>query len=115
MPPLTDPAEIRTILNTDRPWAVYALGDLAPGFFEHASWFRAPDGAQALALLYRAFVPPVFFALGEAEAVHFLLPEIGREPEFYLSVRPDVPSTRDWQPGPSAPPEKSAKILRIGH
>lgn len=86
---VTGPAEIRAILETDRPWAVYALGDLAPGFFEHSEWFRAPN-APALILLYRAFPTPVLFALGAPELVGGLLDEIGDEREMYLSIRPEV-------------------------
>jgi ribosomal protein S18 acetylase RimI-like enzyme len=92
VPRLTDPNAIRAILETDRTWAVYALGDLAPGFAESAEWFTLPasDGSPALALLYRAFETPVLFTLGGARAVDGLLGEIRREPRMYLSVRPEV-------------------------
>ena len=89
MPRITHPAEIRALLEIDRPWAVYALGDLAPGFFEHSEWFRAPN-APALILLYRAFATPVLFALGKPESVRGLLDEIGGEREMYLSIRPEI-------------------------
>jgi len=99
MPRLTDKAEIRALLETDRPWAAYALGDLCPGFFEHTEWFRAPGGAPALALLYRAFGTPVLFTLGDPEALRALLEEMRGEPQFYLSIRPEVlPLVRPhWQ------------------
>jgi len=89
MPRLTDRAVIRRVLETDRAWALYALGDLAPGFFEHSEWFCA-DGAPALALLYRAFETPVLFTLGEASLVRTILDEIGDEREMYLSIRPEI-------------------------
>jgi len=89
MPRITHPAEIRALLEIDRPWAVYALGDLAPGFFEHSEWLRAPN-APALILLYRAFATPVLFALGKPESVRGLLDEIGGEREMYLSIRPEI-------------------------
>jgi len=89
VPRITDPAEIRAILETDRAWAVYALGDLAPGFFEHSEWRRAPN-APALILLYRAFETPVLFALGSPELVRGLLDEIHSEREMYLSIRPEI-------------------------
>jgi len=89
MPRITDPVEIRALLETDRSWAVYALGDLSPGFFEHSEWFRTSN-APALILLYRAFATPVLFALGEPELVRGLLDEIGGEREMYLSIRPQI-------------------------
>jgi RimJ/RimL family protein N-acetyltransferase len=90
VPPTRDRDEIRTLLETDRPWTAYALGDLVPGFFEHSDWYRAPDGAPALALLYRAFSTPVLFTLGQPEPVCALLQEHGDPPEMYLSIRPDI-------------------------
>jgi RimJ/RimL family protein N-acetyltransferase len=91
MPRLTDPAEIRAILETDRPWAAYALGDLSPGFFEHCQWFgSAPNSLPGLALLYGAFETPVLFTLGQSEIVQFLLDEIPRKPKMYLSIRPEI-------------------------
>jgi GNAT superfamily N-acetyltransferase len=90
MPRITDRAAIRSLLETDRLWAIYALGDLVPGFFEHCEWSGAPGGAPALALLYRAFDTPVLFTLGEAAAVQRILAEIGPEPRLYLSIRPEI-------------------------
>jgi ribosomal protein S18 acetylase RimI-like enzyme len=90
VPRIHDPAEIRTVLETDRTWTAYALGDLAPGYFEDSAWYRAPGGAPALALLYQAFATPVLFTLGPPEAVRTLLDEIGDQPSMYLSIRPDI-------------------------
>jgi GNAT superfamily N-acetyltransferase len=84
---LSQPTEIRTLLETDRPWSVYALGDLSPGFFEHSEWYAA---GPALALLYRAFAVPVLFTLGSPEAVRPVLNEIFPLPQAYLSIRPDI-------------------------
>jgi ribosomal protein S18 acetylase RimI-like enzyme len=86
---ITDRAEIRAILETDRRWAIYALGDLAPGFFDHSEWCRAPGQELALVLLYRAFQTPVFFALGGPEPIGAILTEL-TEPEMYLSIRPEI-------------------------
>jgi hypothetical protein len=52
MPQLTDRTRIRTILEADRPWAVYALADLEPGFSEHSKWFGSAGDMAALALIY---------------------------------------------------------------
>jgi GNAT superfamily N-acetyltransferase len=90
MPRLTDPSAIRVLLETDRPWAVYALGDLSPSLFARSEWFHAPGPAPALVLLFRGFDIPVLFALGEPRAVLPLLDEIAAEPQFYLHVRPDL-------------------------
>jgi ribosomal protein S18 acetylase RimI-like enzyme len=89
MPRTTDTCDIRAILETDRRWAVYALGDLTPELFRHTEWFRARKGAPALALVYRAFQTPVLFTLGQPENVAPLLDEI-RDKEMCLSVRPEI-------------------------
>lgn len=85
---LDDPATIRALLETDRVWSVYALGDLAPGFAEHAEWRATADGS-ALILLYRLFEIPVLFTLGAPENLAPLLSEI-TDPELYLSIRPEI-------------------------
>jgi GNAT superfamily N-acetyltransferase len=90
MPALSDPVMIRRLLETDRLWSVYALGDLSPEMFRHCAWHCAPDGAPALLLLYRAFATPVIFTLGEASVVGGLLEQVGPPPELYLHVRPEM-------------------------
>jgi ribosomal protein S18 acetylase RimI-like enzyme len=89
MPSLTDRAQIRSILSADKAWAVYALGDLAGGFYEHTSWFGSADGS-ALLMLYRAFGAPLLFAFGPPDRVAPLLAEIEAETDVYLSVRPEI-------------------------
>jgi ribosomal protein S18 acetylase RimI-like enzyme len=83
MSEIRDRATIRSILNADPRWSVYALGDLAPGYFEHCRWYW--DGAGALILLYRAVTPPVLLAQGGPAAVAQLAEEF-EEPEIYLHV-----------------------------
>jgi GNAT superfamily N-acetyltransferase len=85
-----DASVIRSILETDRPWSIYALGDLAPRHFRHCEWHVVSRPAPALILLYRAFVPPVLFALGVPAALEVLLGELENIPEMYLHVRPDA-------------------------
>jgi RimJ/RimL family protein N-acetyltransferase len=72
MPQLTDRVLIQAILETDRPWAAYALADLEPGYCEQAMWFGAAAGVPALALLYHAFARPVLLTVGERNhaAIH---------------------------------------------
>jgi ribosomal protein S18 acetylase RimI-like enzyme len=90
MPAVTDRAEIRALLQTDPRWAVYALGDLAPGFFEHAVWRRAANEPPALVLLYRGFDPPVLFAIGPTDRVQPLLSELDHDGDVEVQVRPEI-------------------------
>jgi GNAT superfamily N-acetyltransferase len=94
MPQLTDKVQIQAILETERPWAAYALADLEPGYCEHAVWFCAAAGIPALALLYRAFALPVLLTVGAARHLRLVLDEVDRTldgpQEVYAVVRPDV-------------------------
>lgn len=89
MPPLADASDIRRRLEADRPWAAYALGDLAPGFAEKSEWHGAP-GSDAVVLVYRAPENPVLFTLGPPDDVGPLLEEVRAEPALYLSIKPEV-------------------------
>jgi GNAT superfamily N-acetyltransferase len=94
MPPIADLSLIRSILEGDRPWAVYALGDLSPGFAEHCRWFVLEDGSPALLLLYHRFDPPVLFALGAPSRLRRLIREIDA-PVVSLHVRTEsLPAIR---------------------
>ncbi|MGE5644862.1 MAG: GNAT family N-acetyltransferase [Acidobacteriota bacterium] len=86
MAPVSDRAALRAILKQDPRWNLYALGDLAPGYFERCQW-RA--SGSAVLLLYRAVTPPVLFATGEPDAVAPLLDRID-EQAVYLHVRPRI-------------------------
>ena len=90
MPAAHDIPAIRALLEADRAWAAYALGDLAPGFIEHCSWFQPRGDSGALALLYGAFKPPVLFTHGDPESLATILDEISTEPAVYLHVRPEI-------------------------
>jgi GNAT superfamily N-acetyltransferase len=90
MPPTSDPAEIRALLQTDPRWAVYALGDLAPALFKDSFWLRFADEPLALLLLYRGFETPVLFTLGDAASVQALLGEMSHDGDLYLHVRPEI-------------------------
>jgi GNAT superfamily N-acetyltransferase len=89
MPRTADPSLIRTILERDRPWAVYALGDLSPDFAEHCLWFALPEPSPALLLLYQRFDPPVLFALGSPSRLGRLIQEVDA-PVISLHVRRDA-------------------------
>jgi len=89
MPRIVDRDAIRTILNADPRWSLYALGDLAPGYFAHSEWYIPVYGAPAVLLLYRAVTPPVLFAAGPSQAVALLAAETA-EPAVYLHVQPQA-------------------------
>jgi len=63
------------VLERDRPWAAYAIGDLSPAFAPQCEW-RLADGDEALVLAYRGFDPPVAFAMGSDVAISSLLDEV---------------------------------------
>jgi ribosomal protein S18 acetylase RimI-like enzyme len=89
VPEIADRAAIRSILRSEPYWSVYALGDLAPGYFEHSEWHAATAGPPALVLLYRAVTPPVLFALGPPPAIAALAEEIA-DPAVHLHVREEA-------------------------
>jgi ribosomal protein S18 acetylase RimI-like enzyme len=86
---LRDRDEIRRRLEQDRAWAVYALGDLAPGYREHSEWYAAEHHPDALALVYRAGEWPILFTLGEPHALPAVLAGLPPEPRLSLSIRPE--------------------------
>jgi RimJ/RimL family protein N-acetyltransferase len=90
LPYLTDLDSIRSILHTDRLWAAYALGDLAPGFFEHSAWFSTPADSTTIALVLDLFESPVLFLMGKTAAVRVQLDEIGALRRVFFLARPDV-------------------------
>jgi ribosomal protein S18 acetylase RimI-like enzyme len=79
---------IRTLLNTDRLWSAYALGDLAPHFAPYAEW-RVNATRTALILLFRKFAVPVLFALGAPSNAAPLLAGITDE-RLCLLILPEI-------------------------
>jgi GNAT superfamily N-acetyltransferase len=59
VPALTDKNAIRALLQQDRRWCVYALGDLSPRMFAKCQWFT-PD----LTLVLRDYGTSILFAHG---------------------------------------------------
>src|SRR5262245_46422580 len=90
MPQILDPTAIRGLLETDRRWAVYALGDLDPALFPQCRWFHAPEPPAALVMVYQQFTPAVLFTLGPPDQIEPLLDEIDPTMPMYLHVRPEV-------------------------
>jgi hypothetical protein len=81
---------IREILSRDKEWSLYALGDLAPAESIHCEWRFTSHDPPAVTLFYRAFDPPVFFAIGSAVAVERLLDEAPLPPSVYVHIRPEI-------------------------
>jgi len=90
MPTTNNRSLIRAILNIDRTWSAYALGDLSPGFYEHCEWHVPDDHTNALVLVYRGLEPTILFAQGEAESVERLVEEIADLPVVFLSIRQEI-------------------------
>lgn len=86
---LTNPARIRSFLQTDRAWADYALGDLEPGLFQLTEWHGAEESGAliALAMIYRGLQPPICFLMGDERGVERLLAQAVTLPQIGLSVR----------------------------
>src|SRR5262245_30891588 len=59
MPLLTDLRRIQTLLDEDRGWSAYAIGDLSPEHVQHCSWYVSEGRPPAVVLLYRGFTPPI--------------------------------------------------------
>jgi GNAT superfamily N-acetyltransferase len=66
------------------------LGDLAPEELTHCEWRFTSHDPPAVTLFYRAFDPPVFFAIGSAVAVERLLDEAPLPPSVYVHIRPEI-------------------------
>jgi ribosomal protein S18 acetylase RimI-like enzyme len=73
------------MLERDRPWSAYAIGDLSPGFAQDCEW-RIPEGGDALVLVYRGFHPPILFGLGSPERLGEVIREVDA-PEISLQIR----------------------------
>ena len=82
MPLLHDLDTIRTILNQDRPWSAYILGDLAPGSYEHCT-FHCAEACNGMVVLYRGLGFPILFWLNANPAI---LDEFN-EPAVFVNIR----------------------------
>src|SRR5690242_20130659 len=90
MPSITNRSQIRAILDSDRVWTAYALGDLSPGLFEHCEWHGPADGSNAVLMIYRGLDPPILFAYGAVPSIERLADEIGQVSPVFLHVRPEI-------------------------
>lgn len=78
-----NPNEIRTLLQGDQAWSVFALADLHPSVAHHCQWHTAGD---AVMLLYTGFDPPVLFTHGD---VTELLPQLDAA-RVSLQIKPET-------------------------
>jgi ribosomal protein S18 acetylase RimI-like enzyme len=79
------------VLDRDRDWSAYALGDLSPELVDNCDWHAPADVERtpALVLLYRGFTPPIAFAMGARRDVRPLLGEL-RAPTISLHMRSEA-------------------------
>jgi ribosomal protein S18 acetylase RimI-like enzyme len=82
---LTNKDEIRTLLNRERDWSLYALADLDDGLFQHCDWWGVEGG---LALVYRGIANRPIFVLGDAATTQELLQALP-ERTGSLHLKPD--------------------------
>jgi ribosomal protein S18 acetylase RimI-like enzyme len=72
--PLVEREHIRRILESRRPYAAYALGQLEPFLFRQTAWWLSSSTSnQALVLHSRGGLGNATFAMGEAGALDALL------------------------------------------
>jgi RimJ/RimL family protein N-acetyltransferase len=96
---LTGRSQILPVLETDRLYAAYAIGDLEPGMFEGCTWFGAEQAGQvrALTLLYRGLTPPALVLMGDLDGLRALLDGDRFPQHVYLTCRPPhLDMTRDF-------------------
>lgn len=87
---LTSAGDARRLLNSDRGWSVYALGDLTPKRFALCDCYGVSGPEPAAILLCRGFSPPVLFAIGDPAVAGGLLEAVASEPVWYLHVKPEM-------------------------
>jgi ribosomal protein S18 acetylase RimI-like enzyme len=71
---LADRDHIRAILETRRPYAAYALGQLEPDLFRQTEWWQSRSGTrEGLVLHSRGGLGHATFTMGESGAIDTLL------------------------------------------
>ena len=82
MPSVSDKGAIRALLQHDRHWSVYALGDLTPRMFAKCQWFT-PD----LTMVLHDYGTSILFAMGTA-SIREALDHVAWP--VHLQVQPDA-------------------------
>ncbi|MBC7259239.1 MAG: GNAT family N-acetyltransferase [Chloroflexi bacterium] len=80
-----DREEILAVLNQDRVYAAYAIGDLEPSLFAQCEWALAEhaDGTRALALLFKGLEPHTLLLYGDPRGHAVILAGVMRPPKVY--------------------------------
>jgi ribosomal protein S18 acetylase RimI-like enzyme len=89
---LTNKAEIRAFLETDRAYNAYAIGDLEPVLFAECTWIGAARAGriEALVLHYRGLDPPALLLMGMAEGLRAILAQAQAFDWVYMTCRPEI-------------------------
>jgi ribosomal protein S18 acetylase RimI-like enzyme len=88
---LTDKASVLAILQTDRLYAAYAIGDLGDNLFSLCDWIAADEGhgPSALAMMFNGFHPPALFVMGEADGVQAILSSLTQTAAVQMTYCPE--------------------------
>jgi ribosomal protein S18 acetylase RimI-like enzyme len=103
---ITDRAQLREFLETDRLLAAYALCDLEDREFGKTRWGGAFDGNRlvALALEYSGLTPQPLFVMGRSDGIEAVLRDVVRPRAAYVAVLPEsleaVQASYRLDPGP---------------
>ncbi|MEO5939428.1 MAG: GNAT family N-acetyltransferase [Candidatus Limnocylindrales bacterium] len=103
---VSDRAQLRAFLETDRLLAAYAICDLEDREFAKTRWGGAFDGERlvALALEYSGLTPQPLFVMGRHDGIEAILRDIVRPRAAYVAVLPDalpaVQAVYRLDPGP---------------
>jgi len=103
---ITDRAELRQFLETDRLLAAYALCDLEDREFGKTRWGGAFDGNRlvSLALENSGLTPQPLFVMGSSDGIEAVLRDVVRPRAAYVAVLPDaleaVQASYRLDPGP---------------
>ena len=83
----SDMAQVRRMLSVDPVWAAYPLADLQPEFSADCRWMTGVTTAgDAIVLVYRAFVPPVLFTMGQPQALAAVLARADLPDAVYITI-----------------------------
>lgn len=86
--PQPDSHQIRTILQQDPIWSVYALADLQPPFAQWSRWYVGEgENGSGVVLLYSGLEPPILMSVGQVDAVERALAQTHLPDEVFISAR----------------------------
>ena len=88
---LSEKADILPILERDRLYAAYAIGDLVTDLNRLCRFAVAENGAGpcALTMTFAAFDPPAFFVMGQAAGVRTILVDSVTPSRVHFTMRPE--------------------------